>query len=227
MISDLANKTGKHLTSTMTDVVEVRLREYLKKESFKPGDALPSGSEIANVLGVSSVPVREALSRLRMLGMIASGKRNGMILSMPDILGPFEKVLDPLIMDDETLQDIFEIRLLLEIGLAELLYEKINKQHLEELEEIALNEMVTDNSCKVNNEIAFHGKLYEISGNDTLKRFQVLLLPIFAHFTAKLANPIRSNVSHPDLVEILKHGTKEDFTAGMQAHLQPHFDSIK
>jgi len=227
MISNLANKLGKINAPTMTDVVEVRLREYLKKESFKPGDALPSELEIANALGVSRTVVREALSRLRMLGMIESRKRSGMILARPDILGAFERVLDPLIIDDETLQDIFEIRLLLELGLPELLYKKINKQHIEELEEIARNEIVTDNSFKVNNEIAFHGKLYEISGNDTLKRFQILLLPIFAYLTTKVVNPVGSKVSHLDLVEILKHGTKEDFKAGMLAHLQPHFDRIK
>ena len=227
MISDLANKLGKVNASTMTDVVEVRLREYLKKESFKPGDALPSELEIANALGVSRTIVREALSRLRMLGMVESRKRSGMILSRPDILGAFERVLDPLIIDDETLQDIFEIRLLLEIGLPELLYKKITKEHLKELEEIAHHEIVTDNSFKVNNEIAFHGKLYEISGNNTLKRFQILLLPIFAYLTTKVVNPVGSKVSHLDLVEILKHGTKEDFKVGMQAHLQPHFDRIK
>lgn len=227
MISDLANKLGKINASTMTDVVEVRLREYLKKESFKPGDSLPSELEIANALGVSRTIVREALSRLRMLGMIESRKRSGMILTRPDILGAFEKVLDPLIIDDNTLQDIFEIRLLLEIGLPELLYKKINNQHIEELEEIAGDQIATDSSFKVNNEIAFHGKLYEITGNDTLKRFQILLLPIFAYLTTQIVNPVGSKVSHMDLVEILKHGTKEDFKAGMLAHLQPHFDRIK
>ena len=60
---------------TMADVVEVQLRDYLRKKSFKPGDPLPSEQQLAASLGVSRNVVREALSRLRMLGMVET-KRN-------------------------------------------------------------------------------------------------------------------------------------------------------
>src|SRR5687767_13233655 len=90
---------------TMTDVVEVKLRDYLKKKSFKPGDALPKELELAEALGVSRNVLREALSRLRMLGMVETKKKRGMVLARPDILGSFERVLDPLIIDENTLQD--------------------------------------------------------------------------------------------------------------------------
>src|ERR1700712_4484766 len=109
---------------TMADVVEIRLREFLKKKSFKPGDALPSEQQLAEALGVSRNVVREALSRLRMLGIVETKKKRGMLLSRPDILGSFERVLDPLIMDTSTLQDLFELRLTLEIGLADILYKR-------------------------------------------------------------------------------------------------------
>lgn len=109
--NDLSNGLGKIAHKTMADIVEIRLREFLKKKSFKPGDALPKELELAESLGVSRNVVREALSRLRMLGMVETKKKRGMILSRPDILGSFERVLDPLIIDESTLQDIFELRL--------------------------------------------------------------------------------------------------------------------
>src|SRR5688500_16518177 len=88
---------------TMAEVVEVRLREYLKKKALKPGDALPTEMELAEALGVSRNVLREALSRLKMLGIVETRKKRGMILTSPDILGSLERVLDPAIIDENTL----------------------------------------------------------------------------------------------------------------------------
>lgn len=222
--SDLSKDIVRLSTDTMTDVVELRLRDYFKKKSFKPGDPLPTEIELAEALGVSRNIVREALSRLRMLGMIETKKKRGMILASPDILGAFERVLDPLIITDETLQDLFELRLVIEMGLADILFLNMTEKKINELERIVNNE-IQDNqqNFRIKNEIAFHGKLYEIAGNDTLKRFQSMLLPVFG-FVLKLEKEfISGEVSHRDLVELLKKGNKEDFKQGMYAHLKPHF----
>jgi len=225
--NDLSKDLAPIASSTMADVVEVKLREYLKKKSFLPGDALPKELELAEALGVSRNVLREALSRLRMLGMIETKKKRGMVLARPDILGTFERVLDPLIIDKDTLQDIFELRLVLEMGLADLIYIRKTDKDIVELENIAKKEVNHDNSFRIKNEIAFHGKLYEMSGNDTLKRFQIMLLPIFDYVVTLEKKPIIGKVNHMDLVQILKTGSKADFKKGMEAHLKPHFDRLK
>lgn len=214
---------------TMADIVELRLREYLKKNSFKPGDSLPKEIELAESLGVSRNVLREALSRLRMLGMVETKKKRGMVLSRPDILGSFERVLDPLIIDESTLQDIFELRLNLEMGLADLLYLRKTKKDIEELEAIAKNEkaVVGKHTFRIKQEIAFHGKLYQMTGNLTMQRFQNMLLPIFGYLVTLEKVPIVGSVSHLDLVQILKEGSKEDFRQGMFLHLEPHFNKLK
>ncbi|MEJ2901924.1 FadR/GntR family transcriptional regulator [Pedobacter panaciterrae] len=226
-INDLSKDLAPIASITMADVVEVKLREYLKKKSFLPGDALPKELELAEALGVSRNVLREALSRLRMLGMIETKKKRGMVLARPDILGTFERVLDPLIIDKETLQDIFELRLVLEMGLADLIYIRKTDKDIAELESIAKKEVNLDNSFRIKNEIAFHGKLYEMSGNDTLKRFQIMLLPIFDYVVTLEKKPTRGKINHMDLVQILKTGSKADFKKGMEAHLKPHFDRLK
>jgi len=226
-INDLSKDLEPITSSTMADVVEVKLREYLKKKSFLPGDALPKELELAEALGVSRNVLREALSRLRMLGMVETKKKRGMVLARPDILGTFERVLDPLIIDKDTLQDIFELRLVLEMGLADLIYIRKTDKDIAELENIAKKEVNHDNSFRIKNEIAFHGKLYEMSGNDTLKRFQIMLLPIFDYVVTLEKKPIMCKVNHMDLVQILKTGSKADFKKGMEAHLKPHFDRLK
>jgi len=226
-INNLRKDLSPIETNSMADIVELRLREYLKKKSFKPGDVLPKELELAAALGISRNVLREALSRLRMLGMVETRKRRGMVLTRPDILGAFERVLDPLIIDQNTLQDIFELRLVMEMGIAELLYSRKTERGILELEQIAKKEVNSDNSFRIKNEIAFHGKLYEISGNDTLKRFQIMLLPIFGYVLTLEKKLTHGLVTHLDLVEILKEGTVEDFKKGMQAHLEPHLNRLK
>ena len=214
---------------TMADVVEVNLLDYLRKNSFKPGDALPRELELANALGVSRNILREALSRLRMLGLIDSRKRRGMILSNPDILGSMEKVMDPLVIDDNTLKDFFELRLTLEMGLADILYIRKTPEGISELEQIALAEIAptkTDAAFRIKSEVAFHGKIYKMTGNHTLQRFQTMLLPIFGHLVAQEKKPAGGKVTHLDLVDLLKNGTIEEFRMGMKGHLEHHFQNL-
>jgi GntR family transcriptional repressor for pyruvate dehydrogenase complex len=71
--------------------------------------------------------------------------------------------------------------------------------------------------------IAFHGKLYEIAGNNTLKRFQNLLLPVFGYVLKLEKEFISGSVSHRGLVELLEKRNKDDFRQGMYEHLRPHF----
>ncbi|HRP54903.1 MAG TPA: GntR family transcriptional regulator [Agriterribacter sp.] len=212
----------------MADIVEIRLREYLKNKALRPGDSLPKETEIAESLGVSRNVVREALSRLRMLGIIQTKKRTGMVVSSPDIMGSFERVLDPMFIDETTLREIFELRLILEIGLAELLFLRKTEADIAELEKIAKKQKPTtgQHSFRIKNEIDFHGKLYQMTGNHTLRRFQDMLLPVFGYLVSLEKVPIIGKVSHLDLVEILKTGTKEDFRQGMLQHLEHHFSKL-
>jgi len=229
MLTNLSSELKRIDQKTMADVVELQLREYLRKKLFKPGDPLPSEQQLADALGVSRNVVREALSRLRMLGIVETKKKRGMLLSRPDILGSFERVLDPLIMDKATLQDLFELRLTLEIGLADILYKRKTDKDVAELEAIAMKQQVTVGkpSWRIKHEIAFHGKLYQMTGNETMHRFQQMLLPIFGYVMELEQVYTPASVSHIELVEILKKGSKEKFRQGMYQHLKHHFDRIK
>ncbi|PKK37434.1 hypothetical protein BWI96_06075 [Siphonobacter sp. SORGH_AS_0500] len=217
-------------TLSMTDRVENSLRVYFTENGFKPGDALPNEVEIAQKLNVSRNVVREALSRLRMLGMVEARPRRGMIMAQPDLLGGIEKVLNPALLSQDNLKDIFEMRLILEMGIPEFLFARKTEQDLNELDEI-LSQQKDVTTVSKDEEIAFHGKLYEMTGNDMFKRFQTLLMPTFDHvFTGyydndkkiEIANPI----THHDLVAILKTGTPDEFRKAMYTHLAVYFASI-
>jgi len=130
------------------------------------------------------------------------------------------------LVDKNTLHDIFELRLVLELGMADLLFLRIEEKHLEELDKIVKNDDPTNVNFRIKNEIAFHGKLYEITGNETLKRFQSMLMPLFDYVLKTEKRVVTPEVSHADLVELIRKGNKSDFKKGMEEHLRPHLETL-
>lgn len=216
-------------TSTLVDKVEASLVELLQDRKLGVGDVIPKEVELAQSLGVSRTVIREALTRLRIMGLIESKKKKGSVITSPDLFGMMSKSMNPHILGQETLREIFEIRLVLEIGMADLLYHRITKEDIEELKQIVSNEPPATqyHLFNIEHEIAFHGKLYEITGNSTLKKFQKMLLPVFdyVHNSGLLKKQpmLKTFVSHKQLVEILEDGTPEAFRNAMRSHLENHF----
>ncbi len=136
--------------TSLADKVEESLCQYFKDNKLVTGDSLPKETELAEGLGVSRNVIREALSRLRMLGIIETKKRKGMVLAEPDLLSGLRRVMDPGMLGDEAMKNLFELRLVLEVGMSDLLFARMTPKHLEELESIAgvlvLKRLVTQNS---------------------------------------------------------------------------------
>ena len=216
-------------TSSLVDKVEKNLVEILQQKNLKVGDTIPKEIDLAETLGVSRTVIREALLRLRMMGLIESKKKKGSVITSPDLFGIMSKSMNPHILDQETLKEIFEIRLVLEIGMADFLFQRVTKEDIDELKQIVSKEPpVTDHHLfNIGHEVAFHGKLYEITGNETLKKFQKMLLPVFdyVHHSGLLGKQteLRNFVSHKGLVDVLEKGTPEKFRNSMRKHLENHF----
>jgi DNA-binding FadR family transcriptional regulator len=216
-------------TSTLVDRVEAKLVELLQSRQLKLGDSIPKEVELAEAIGVSRTVIREALLRLRMMGLIESKKKKGSVITSPDIFGNLNKSMNPHLLDDRTLRDVFELRLVLEVGMADLLFHRIRKEDIDALREIVREEPpdAEDHLFHVQHEIDFHGRLYEITGNETMRKFQKMLLPVFeyVHQSGLLKKPAASKkfISHKGLVDILENGTPEEFRNAMRNHLDNHY----
>ncbi len=219
---------------SLVDKVEIRLIAFFKENNLVPGDAIPKELEFAESLGVSRTVVREAILRLRTLGLVESKKHRGMILTHPDFIDNFERVLDPKLLGNDTLKNLYELRLILEMGMADTLFARKTQKDIDELEKIVQKEESQENYNATvfssEHEIQFHGKLYQMSRNVTLQRFQVLLLPIFefVYEQKELDTNYKSldPVSHRNLLDNLKIGTPETFRTAMRRHLDPPFHRI-
>ena len=201
---------------TLVDQVEDKLLNYFKNNDLRTGDPIPNELELAATLGVARNVLREALSRLKMMGMIESRTRRGMILTEPSILGGMKRVVDPRILSEESLFDILGFRIALEIGICSDLFRNITSEDIAELEEI------------VKMGVMFENKLYEITGNRTISEFQGIIHPVMVFVKDKfkdLLEPINIEmkekgeiVTHEDLLEFIKKKDEEGFRRALEKH---------
>lgn len=203
---------------TLVDQVEDSLLNYFREHDLRIGDSIPNELDLAAALGVARSVLREALSRLKMMGMIETRTRKGMILTEPSILGGMKRVVDPRILSEDSLFDILGFRIALEIGICSDLFRNITPEDIVELEEIVrLGIVFENNEYAPISEFTFHAKLYEITGNKTIREFQEIIHPVmvfvkdkFKRFLEPINVEMKKNgdlVTHADLLEYLNSAT--------------------
>ena len=195
---------------TLVDQVEDSLLNYFREHDLRIGDSIPNELDLAAALGVARSVLREALSRLKMMGMIETRTRKGMILTEPSILGGMKRVVDPRILSEDSLFDILGFRIALEIGICSDLFRNITPEDIVELEEIVrLGIVFENNEYAPISEFTFHAKLYEITGNKTIRDVEM-----------KKNGDL---VTHADLLEYIKKNDE----AGYRDALERHFAVYK
>ncbi len=142
----------------LRELVFESLREAILSGQLKPGERLME-IQLAEEMGVSRTPVREAIRKLELEGTVVMIPRKGAYvagLSMKDIA------------------DVFEIRGALEGLAAELASERITEEEMEELERYLVKTAedidVGDLGQVVQTDTDFHSLLYRASRNSRLSQ---------------------------------------------------------
>lgn len=214
---------------TLTEQTEQKILDYVTAGGYKLGDVLPKENEFAEILGVSRVVIREALSRLRILGFIETKRKRGTVLTSPNIFYGAKTILNSGKLDMDSLKDLYEVRIMLEIGMADFIFLRKTPEAIADLEKIVAEEEATEVSdlerlAKL--DIQFHSTLYKISGNKTLRTFQNLLNTLFKTYSRSKNWRRRQIISHAALVEILKNSTTDAFRTAMRLHLSTRFEDM-
>lgn len=219
---------------TLVDQVEDNLLTYFREHDLRVGDAIPNELDLAAALGVARSVLREALSRLKMMEMIETRTRRGMILREPSILGGMKRVVDSRIMGESSLFDVLGFRIALEMGICGDIFNNITSKDINDLEEIVkLGIAFENNEYAPLSEFSFHAKLYEVTGNRTILEFQEIIHPVMIFVKDKfkeLLEPINIQlkargeiVTHADLLGFLKRNDE----AGYRHALEKHFAVYK
>lgn len=216
-------------------LVELTQQQILKYISTH--NDLMREQDFADALGVSRVVVREALSRLRALGVIETKCKRGSRIIAPDVFGVVKTVIDAGALSSGTLKDLYEFRLMLEVGASDFIFRNRTPEYIARLEDIVKTELESsvrlmspegtekDAGQILASDLEFHKILMEMTGNKSLMDFQAVLTNLFTIYTPEVRNDylIKDIVSHNSLLKILKDGSPEEFRSAMHLHLLPLF----
>jgi len=179
----------------LRDIVFETLKDAIVKQDLKPGERLME-IQLADEMGVSRTPVREAIRRLEQEGLVVMMPRKGAYvagISMKDI------------------HDVYEVRSALEVLAVELAAERITDAELEELGRQVVRESEVTEANEINELVyidsSFHEMIYQYARNTRLVHFINVLQEQMQRYRAvSLANVGRSRSAldeHKEIVDAL------------------------
>ena len=156
--------------------------EVINAGEYTNGDKLPSERKIAEAMGVSRVPVREALSALQLAGVVESVSGNGTYVRKSGKL-PGSKSLALMVLEKgESPFDALRARKVLELGVVDNIIDTLEHETVPGVEEAlehmtqAVEELDLDAYFESNRE--FHLALVRATGNPILERSMEYLLNV-------------------------------------------------
>ncbi len=90
------------------------VRELIVSEQLQPGERLPAERDLARMLGVSRVPIREAMRTLAAQGFVEIRRGQGMFVASSAVEATVDQLTSALLKQRDLLAELFAVRRLLE-----------------------------------------------------------------------------------------------------------------
>ena len=203
----------------LRDVVFNTLRRAILKGELEPGERLMEIA-LANKLGVSRTPIREAIRKLELEGLVIMIPRKG------------AEVAD---ITEKSLRDVLEVRKALEELAVQLACEKITQEELEELEKAGENFKKVLKRSKDITEVAeadvrFHDVIYMATDNQKLIHLlNKLREQMYRYRVEYLKNPdVHEQLTqeHEEIVYHIKRREKVEATAVTCQHIDNQVSAV-
>jgi GntR family transcriptional repressor for pyruvate dehydrogenase complex len=174
----MAYKQVKRSTNSnnLTDQITTALRDDIVSGKYEPGRQLPSGRTLSESFGVSITVVREALSRLKSDGLIATHQGKGVFVEDDAKARPF-RLAPP--GRQSALEHIFELRIAVEVQAAILAAHRRTSSDLKQMAK-CLKRMEPASSsfdAALSSDIAFHLSIAHATHNPLIVGFMEFLQP--------------------------------------------------
>lgn len=170
------------LMSTAEEVLSW-IERHIQQQQLGIGDSLPGELEIAEATQVGRSSVREALTALKVLGIIRSRRKSGITIIREPVLLKLRHYFSQEPEPSIDIEDTLEFRSALEWGLGRLTFHRTTPSTLQ-----ALNDLLdqvseqTVHAAELNEaEVEFHRLLTEGCGNNLASLFAHMYGPIFLH----------------------------------------------
>lgn len=226
----LATPTALPRRRSLTHDLVNELGQQIRQGALKPGDKLPTESEIMRTWGVSRTVVREALSRLQAGGLVETRHGIGTFVLQPNSSGGFG--IDPaeLAMAVDVMA-VLELRISLETETASLAAQRRTDSQLADIR-AALDEFAANAASQgdtVTPDMRFHMLIATATGNryfaDIMAHLGATLIPRSRINSPQIAMEDlpaylrRVNREHEEIYEAIARHDAEAARAAMRLHL--------
>jgi DNA-binding GntR family transcriptional regulator len=197
----------------LIDNVYARLRELIISDVLRAGQKLVD-RDLAEQLGVSRTPVREALGRLAMTGLVEKRIRRGYYVSE---------------FSAGQVSDLYEFRKMLEVDAVKLAAQNAQPSHLSEFDRILVDlEKLTsdprDHARSVILDLEIHELIARASGNTSLHQaMQNVLDKVMSFISVEISDRAALALAHSQHKAIL-HMIKEKDVEGAAELIRAHVE---
>jgi len=190
-----------------------RIRQQIEQSRLPDGELFMTEAEVAEKFDVSRTVAREAVGRLRAIGLLEGRQRKGLIVRHPDPVRLFSASLPSLVRSEQDLADLARLRYVLEVGAIELAVKNATDEQIARLAGIAEQIKKTVGSragLKKEKEldITFHSLLLEMTGSKLIAGMQRVLVDFFRsvaiHSPPDAANAERIAWEHTELASAIR-----------------------
>ena len=216
---------------TTTQAVIEAIRNYIIDNEVQPGDCLPTEKELATLLNVSRTIIREALQHFKVLGIIDSRRKAGIKIRLLLPENPYESYIPYMQLDKESAENLLEMRIIIELGMSDILIEKASADNIKKLR--LITEKMSD--VKSSKQIAkydleFHTYLFEIIDNSFIDSIKGLVVDYF-NSTEQSINNLSAEIlsennkrTHLEIVNALKKRSNSKLRNAIKEHYKALFD---
>lgn len=202
----------------LRDVVFQTLRQAILRGELKPGERLME-IQLANKLGVSRTPIREAIRKLELEGLVLMIPRKGAEVAE---------------ITEKSLCDVLEVREALEILAVELACEKITKGQVADLKDAAKSFEETLKSTDVTMiaeaDVAFHDVIYEATDNkrliQLLNNLREQMYRYRVEYLKKQETYPKVISEHQELIRKIEKGDKHAASEIIREHIDNQVDAV-
>lgn len=213
--------------SKLRDVVLNELRKMILDADLKPGDRLPTETELATRFGVSRLSLREATKSLEMLGIVEARPGKGLTVGHMNMNRVTEYLGFHPALQNVPPDVLINTRLVIETGVLPYVARRMSDDASIYARFDAINgelRQARDVQRWVEFDIAFHRELIAASGLLPLAAFHDVLDVFFKRFRESIqkAEWPKGIESHQCIIDALRDGRVADAESRLRIHIESH-----
>jgi DNA-binding FadR family transcriptional regulator len=206
--------------STTVEQVIQTIRSALLEKRLKPGEQIPNESELAEQLKVGRGSIREAMKILSAFGIVDIKRGDGTYVGTTANKKIFDPLLFRLLVVPSDIEELAELRILVETGIASLLVANAGEDDIEALArtcaelETCMVEHPDEPSLALPLDIEFHSRMGRATRNKLVENLYAFVIELFTPTML----PGHGIESHLALVEALRMRDVDAATAAVREH---------